>query len=202
MLNKKKTKTIYMYIHIHIRIHNRTKRALQLELDKSIRKLETTLQQHAQQIMKLEEKIDGLKDEMSEDMRKWRLWHIIDLQNSCRDYFSNAIAYNESQMILERLYTVCFKEKLNKLKTASKKVRANRRWNIEDVRQNVEVAFRTAWTIRLSNDVPEQQQKVAILKQVMESCKQEYERQKNILGKKDVPFEERQEKIVTFLRSV
>ncbi|ETO02523.1 hypothetical protein RFI_34906, partial [Reticulomyxa filosa] len=58
----------------------KTKKQLQLEVEKAIKKLQELLQHHAQQIMESENNIRQLRDQIAIDTHKWKLWHIIDLQ--------------------------------------------------------------------------------------------------------------------------
>ena len=80
---------------------------------------------------------------------------------------------------LARLHIECFKEKLSKLETASRNIKKNgKKWNLDDIRNNIEVAFHTAWRIRLSQDVPEKQEFAKQMSSIVGTLRANYVRKK------------------------
>merc|ERR1712013_223781 len=107
------------------------------------------------------------------------------------------------QIELERLHIECFKQKLQKLETAQRNINVNkRRWNLDDIRNNIEVAFHTAWRIRLSQDVPEKQDYVASVAQIVEGLGRQYKAKKQTLGQIEVSAKDRKEQVFLFLQSI
>ena len=87
--------------------------------------------------------------------------------------------------------------------TASKNIKKNgKRWNLDDIRNNIEVAFHTAWRIRLSQDVPEKQEFAKQMRSIVDALRSNYERKRAHLGRAEVPMEERKERVFLFLQSI
>ena len=65
------------------------------------------------------------------------------------------------------------------METASRNIKKNgKKWNLDDIRNNIEVAFHTAWRIRLSQDVPEKQEFAKQMSSIVGTLRANYERKK------------------------
>lgn len=77
------------------------------------------------------------------------------------------------------MHIECFKQKLTKLETAARKIKKNgKKWNLDDIRNNIEVAFHGAYRIRLSNDIPEKREFAKQMKSIVDALRANYERKK------------------------
>mmetsp|Transcript_20524 Transcript_20524/g.32665 ORF Transcript_20524/g.32665 Transcript_20524/m.32665 type:complete len:1240 (-) Transcript_20524:181-3900(-) len=179
-----------------------TKKDLLKELDSSMTKLQKKLKQHANRVMQLKSEINVMTQTRDKEHKQWTSWYVLELVDLAKEYYETRLSFLNHQIELEKLHIECFTEKLQRLENASKAIKRNgKKWNIDDVRNNIEVAFHTAWRIRLSQDVPDKQDYVKQLHKVVESLKHNYDSKVVILGKAEISIEERKEEVFLFLQS-
>eukprot|EP00485_Elphidium_margaritaceum_P023189 CAMPEP_0202711498 /NCGR_PEP_ID=MMETSP1385-20130828/23297_1 /ASSEMBLY_ACC=CAM_ASM_000861 /TAXON_ID=933848 /ORGANISM="Elphidium margaritaceum" /LENGTH=1249 /DNA_ID=CAMNT_0049371245 /DNA_START=57 /DNA_END=3806 /DNA_ORIENTATION=+ len=177
------------------------KKSLLKELDNSVAKLQKKLKQHADQVMQLKSQINVTEQHRAQELKQWGAWYILELVELAKEYYDHRLSYLNHMIELEKLHIECFSEKLQRLEIASKRIKKNKKWTVDDVRNNIEVAFHTAWRIRLSQDVPDKQDYAKQLSKIVESLKLGYEAKKTTLGKEEVSIEERKEQVFLFLQS-
>eukprot|EP01083_Nonionella_stella_P092556 259152_1 len=179
-----------------------TKKDLLRELESSSGKLQKKLKQHAAKVMQLRREISDLEHAKERDLAQWNAWYILELVDLCREYYETAISLKNDEIELAKLHIECFTEKLQRLSNANEAIRRNgRKWNVDDIRNNIEVAFHTAWRIRLSQDVPDKQDYVKQLSAVVAGLGKNYSSKCELLGRNEVSMEERKESIFLFLQS-
>ena len=179
-----------------------TKKDLMKELDSSMNKLQKKLKQHANKVMTLKGEINVMEQDRNKELKQWNSWYVLELVDLAKDYYEHRLSWLNLQIELEKLHIECFTEKLQRLENASKNIKRNgKKWNVDDIRNNIEVAFHTAWRIRLSQDVPDKQDYVKQLSRIVESLKNSYDIKKTTLGTEEISIETRKEKVFLFLQS-
>merc|ERR1712228_764852 len=135
-----------------------TKKDLLRELESSQIKLQKKLKQHAAKVMTLKSRMNVMESQRLQELKQWNAWYVLELVDLGKEYYDHFLSLINHQIELEKLHIECFTEKLQRLENATKRIKRNgKKWNIDDIRNNIEVAFHTAWRIRLSQDVPDKQ---------------------------------------------
>ena len=152
--------------------------------------------------MQLKSEINLMEQDRNKELKQWNSWYVLELVDLAKEYYDHRLSYLNHQIELEKLHIECFTEKLQRLENAAKNIKRNgKKWNIDDIRNNIEVAFHTAWRIRLSQDVPDKQDYVKQLSRIVENYKTQYDIKKTTLGTEEISIEARKEKVFLFLQS-
>jgi len=153
--------------------------------------------------MTLKARMNVMESQRLQELKQWNAWYVLELVDLGKEYYDHHLSLINHQIELEKLHIECFTEKLQRLENATKRIKRNgKKWNIDDIRNNIEVAFHTAWRIRLSQDVPDKQDYVKQLNVIVENLKLSYNLKCKTLGKEEYNLDERKEEVFLFLQSV
>ena len=136
------------------------------------------------------------------DLKQWNDWCIVDLFDLAKEYYDGKLSYLKQEIEIEKSQIESFQQKIAKLEDAEKSIkRNNRKWNVDEVRNEVEIAIAAAWSIRLHQDIPGKQDDANKLSQTIAGLKEKYESMQKSLGTKKISIDTRKEAIKAFLDS-